>query len=102
METNVTSPAEEKAPIWGETSYTLKYPIPLGNGAELTTLTFREPNGEMLEQIEALGMTEGREPSIAQALGLIRVMSGHLKEVTDKMHKKDIVGASEKIGPLLE
>lgn len=102
METNTASPAEEKAPAWGEETYTLLYPIPLGDGAELKTLTFREPSGEILEQIEDLSMREGEEPTIKQALGLIRVMSGQTKAVTDKMHRKDILGALQKIGPLLE
>lgn len=102
MEPNTASPAEEKAPAWGEETYTLLYPIPLGNGAELKTLTFREPSGVMLEEIEELGMKDGEEPTIKQALGLIRIMSGQTKAVTDQMHKKDILGASQKIGPLLE
>lgn len=101
MENEHVAPAEAKPPVWAETSYPLLFPIALEGGVELRRLLFREPNGEVLEAIEELGLTDGKDPTIKQALGLIRAMSGQPKAVTDRMHKKDIMGASEILAPLL-
>lgn len=94
--------AEETPNVWKEVTYTLKFPVSLGNGTSVTSITFREPNGEALEAIDALGMEPGSNPTTSQGLGVIRALSGTQKEVTNKLHIKDIAGMMEVITPLLE
>lgn len=95
--------AENNAPLtWGKLKYTLLFPVSIPNHPTITEIVFSEPNGEALELIDALGIEDGKDPTVTQALGLLRALSGQPKAVTDKMHMRDIAGASKAISPLLE
>jgi hypothetical protein len=104
-ENNSAAPAAQlaaTAPVWGEQTYTLLFPIPLDDGNTVTKLVFREPNGEALEAIDELGVVEGKKPTVRQALGMVRALANVPKVVTDRMHQMDITRAMEAVGPLLD
>ena len=86
---------------WGVSPLKLKFPVTTEAGT-ITEIIMREPNGEALEAIDDLNMQEGERPTMRQTLALIRILSGISKDVTDKMHRDDIMGAMEALGPLLE
>lgn len=91
---------------WKIEEYTLTRPLDekrLGKGsAPLTKLIFEEPDGVMLEEVEALGMAEGQSATIFQTLKLISIMSGEDYDRVRKMHRDDIAGAAEIAVPLLQ
>jgi hypothetical protein len=83
-------------PVWKEITYPLIFPI-----GDLKTLTFREPNGEVLEIIDELGIEEGKAPSVRQTIAIISALSGEPIEAIRKLNQRDIEGAANASVPLL-
>lgn len=89
--------AENNAlPVWKEIKFPLTFPV-----GDLKELVFSEPNGEVLEAIDELGMEEGKNPSIRQTIGLISALSGIPRETILKLNQRDILGAANACAPLV-
>lgn len=78
----------------------LAYPIKI-EGRTIREITFREPDIEMLEQIEELGVTEGQRPTIRQLKGLFVALGDQPAEIVGKVHRNDLVVLSEAAVPFL-
>jgi len=89
--------AENNAlPVWKEIKFPLLFPVD-----DLKELTFREPNGEVLEIIDDLGIEEGKAPTIRQTIAIISALSSVPIEVIRKLNQRDIEGAANASVPLL-
>ena len=64
--------------IWREIVYPLKYPLPAleAGGAPVTAITMREPDVEVLERIEEIGLVADKAPTIKQTREIISALSG--------------------------
>ena len=91
---------------WKTTTYTLAYPITVGEGVPLfaagtqvTEVTLREPDTEALEFIE-----ENEKPGsqIRNLRFQIQGLSGLPAEILKKLHHKDITKLGELMLPLLQ
>lgn len=95
--------AAAEAPLkWGETTIPLKFPVDQGEAPKIEKVTLREPDGEALEKIDALGLEPGKPMRVAQINGIIAALSGLPIETVRKLHRNDIRDLGEAAAPLLE
>lgn len=101
---NQTQGAAAEAPLkWRETTFPLKHPIPQGGDKPpIDKVTLREPDGGALEQIDNLGLEEGKPMKVGQINGIIAALSGLPIDTVRKFHQVDIRDLGEAAAPLLE
>lgn len=85
---------------WKTETHTFKYPV-IVDDTTYTTITLREPDVDALEKIEALGVTDGSEPTLSQLRGTIAAVADLPNEVIGKIHRDDFLVLGEMIAPLL-
>lgn len=64
-------------------------------------ITVREPDVDALEEIEELGIEEGKKPTLRQLRGIISALADAPHEVIGKLHRDDFTALVELTVPLL-
>ena len=85
---------------WTQITHDLVFPVNIG-GQHVTKVTLRLPNGRQLIQLEELGLVEGEDPTAAQALSMVQIVSDLPDNGVDELHPKDIRALVENLGPLV-
>lgn len=86
---------------WKNTTHRLSYPISAGDQV-IQTVTLRAPNVEALEQIEELGLEEGKRLTVKQMRAIIVALSDLTMEQAGKLHQSDLKTLGGAAVPLLE
>lgn len=91
----------EPKPKWASVTVNLQYPVTRDDGTVIEKITMREPNGLALEEIDEIGVEQGKNPGVRETLAIIRALAGIEKDVTDGLHRRDVLALGEAIAPLL-
>lgn len=101
-QTEAPASAAPAPAVWNEAPYSFIFPVAQPNGETITNITIREPDAEALERIDALGIEEGRKPTVAQGRCIMEALAGLDDGALKKMHAKDFTALMELSGPFLE
>lgn len=101
MTTNSKAPADT-AEVWQEVTHPLKFPVKIGDAEPIASISLYEPDVEALEAIDALGLKEGEQMTVAQLRGIVVALSRQPEAVIKKLHARDFKALGEEAVPLLE
>lgn len=89
------------APVWGVVTVPLMFPLMPAGAQPIASITLREPDAEMLEKIEALGLDDKTQMKTAQSRQIIGLLSGIDPEHLKRLNLRDLAKLGDALGPLL-
>lgn len=85
---------------WKTETVTLDHPITKGD-KKISSITLREPNVDMLEEVEELGIEPGSRIRVKQMRGIIAILGDVPTEDLGGLHRDDMKKLADVAAPLL-
>jgi hypothetical protein len=92
----------QERPIWKTATVALDHPVSVPDGPEIASLTFSEPDVEVLERIEELDLAEGQKIKVRHLRVIAAALSRQPDDVIRALHARDFGKVVEAIAPFLE
>lgn len=101
MPKTITENDASTVPVWGVKSVNLLFPLTVEGGAKISEITLREPDAEMMEKIEALGIEDETKLKTRQSREIIALLSGVSPDALKRLNLRDLASLGAALGPLL-
>lgn len=95
------APPQDRSP-WPEVTIPLRHPIKGVDGAEITSLTFSEPDVEALERMEDLEPAEGERLKVRHLRAIAGALSRQPDDLIRRLRASDFTRVVEAMKPFLE